>query len=348
MNRFTYGDLQPEIARISGASGMSISDARVMAYTNLATQELMNEWDWPQLICWMRFKTTSCRINVPSEFDRILSLMVNGVPLPLQSPWFEFVGYGPAFPKVYGAASDYLDQTQLQQLEGVLDKEQVATFEEIPSDGTVYYPTVTCSASELVNGVRPYIIIQGYDQNGIWIRTLDVDGSGDYIDGVQLQLNGDATPFSTSSAQAFSQVTAILKPVTNGAVSLYVTNLVNNLVFLGQYAPYDTRPFYRRYSIPNLTNGTTYCILARLRKRYTPIYSTNDFLLIPNLAALSSMVQAVFFREAQNFQLYEQYKAVAVDIMKKEMTAYIGKQAQKPLITVNEGMGVRRDGNYIL
>jgi len=348
MNRFTYGDLQPEIARIAGASGMPVSDARVMAYTNLATQELMNEWDWPQLIVRMKFKVTTNRINVPSEFDRIISLMVNGVPLPMQSPWFEFVGYGPGFPKVYGATAEYLDQTELQQLEGVLDKEQVATFEDIPSDGTVYYPTVTCAASELVNGVRPYIIIQGYDQNGQWIRTLDAAGSGAYIDGVQLALNGDATPFSTSSTQAFSQVTAILKPVTNGAVSLYVTNAVNNVVFLGQYAPYDTRPFYRRYSIPNLTYGTTYCILARLRKRYTPIYSTGDFLLIPNLAALSTMVQAVFFREAQNFQLYEQYKASAVDILKKEMTAYIGKQAQKPLITVNEGMGIRRDGNYIL
>jgi hypothetical protein len=119
-------------------------------------------------------------------------------------------------------------------------------------------------------------------------------------------------------------------------------------VFLCSYAPYDTRPYYRRYRIPNLSCTQTYCVEARLRKRFTPIVNVNDFLLIPNLPALSTMVQAVYFREAQDIQSYAAYKAIAVGILQKEMTAYIGKQRQKPLITVNEGFGVRMDGNYIL
>ena len=348
MNRYTYGDLKPELARIAGVSGMDVSDSRVMSYANLATQELMNEWDWPQLIVRMQFKTTSCKINVPSEFDRILSLMINGVPQPMQSPWFEFVGYGPGWPNILGApATTSLDGQLLRELEGVLDREQVATFEDIPSDGTLYNPVVYCDANEMVNGVRPLMIIQGYDSNGQWVRSTDVTTPGQMIDGIQVALNGDTAPYAANVSQTFSVITAILKPVTRGYVYLYVTNGTNN-VFLCSYAPYDTRPFYRRYFIPNLTKGTTYCIICRLRKRYTPIYTVNDFLLIPNLAALSTMIQAVYYREATNFQLYEQYKAAAVDILKKEMTAYIGKQAQKPLITVNEGMGVRRDGNYIL
>jgi hypothetical protein len=131
-------------------------------------------------------------------------------------------------------------------------------------------------------------------------------------------------------------------------LSLYVSSTNQANYFLGAYAPYDTRPYYRRYRIPNLTSGQTYCILARLRKRYTPIVTTSDFLMIPNLPALGAMVQAVYFREAGDVNSYMAYKDIAVNILKKEMTAYIGKQRQKPLFTSNEGFGVRRDGNYIL
>lgn len=345
MIRATYASLKSELARIAGVSGMDVNDARVLSYTNLATQELMNEWDWPQLICRMKFKTTSRHINVPSEFDRIISINVNGVNMPLQSPWFEFSGYGPRWPSSYGTGLNNFDYSLLREGEGVLDREEVATFQDIPSDGSSYFPTIYATANELVNGVRPVGTLLGYDQNGQWIRSQDTSGS--WIDGVQFAINGDSAPYGVTLTQAFSVVTAFVKPVTNGWLNLYVSGTQLNY-FIGSYAPYDTNPFYRHYDIPGLTTGTTYCVLARLRKRFTPIVLPGDFLLIPNLPALSTMVQAVYYREAKDFQSYEAYKQIAVDILKKDMTAYIGKQRQKPLITFNEGLGVRMDGNYIL
>ena len=345
MRRVTYGNLQSELARIAGASGMNVSDPRVMSYANLATEELVAEWDWPQLCVWMKFKTTSNHINVPSEFDRILSIMVNGVPMPLQSPYFEFVGYGPQWPTVLGSPTNYLDAGLLERLEGVLDREQVATFQDIPSDGSAYLPTVYASVNEMVNGVRPLMVLQGYDQNGQWIRSQN--SAGVWIDGIELAINGDTAPYAVSSSQPFSVVTAVQKPITNGYLSLYVSGTQPNY-FLGTYAPYDQNPFYRRYDIPNLTNGQSYNVVCRLRKRFAPIQSIYVFLLIPNLPALSSMVQAVYYREAGNPTQYATYKAIAVDILKKEMTAYIGKQRQKPLVTMNEGAGVRRGGLQIL
>lgn len=345
MQRRIYDDLKPELARIAGVSGMNVSDPRVMSYANLATEELVNEWDWPQLVCRMKFKTSTCRINVPSEFDRILSLNINGVPQPMQSPWFEFVGYGPNWPNTPGVTLNQLDSGLLGRLEGVLDMQEVATFEDIPSDGSAYYPTVFANVNELVNGIRPVMTIQGYDQNGQWVRSQNTLGA--WIDGVQLAINGDTLPYAVTSPVAFSVITAIFKPVTNGYLSIYVNGTQTN-VFIGSYAPYDQKPFYRRYEIPNLTAGTTYCILARLRKKYAPIISGNDLLLIPNLPALSMMMQAIYYREAGDFEKYGNYKALAIDVLKKEMVSYIGKNRQKPLITVSEGMGVRRDGVYVL
>jgi hypothetical protein len=354
MIRATYADLQPQIARVAGVSGMNVSDSRVLQYTNLAIQELLDVEDWPQTVVRMRFRVSGSKINVPSEFDRILMLTINGVPKPMQSPWFEFIGYGwgwlagsynvPAISEI-----TTLDDGLLGQLEGVLDKEQVATFEEIPNDGTVYLPTIYGSANELVNGQRPVITLQGYDNNGVWVRSNDpVQG---WIDGVTVPINGDTAPFASQCSQPFSTITGILKPVTNGAVSLYCSSTTTGQqnVFLCQYAPYDTRPYYRRYCIPNLsTQGQIYCADARLRKRFTPIVSQYDFLIISNLPALMSMIQAINYRECGDLQNYIAYKGVAVQILKDEMKSYIGKQRQKPLISVNEGFGVRLDGNYIL
>jgi hypothetical protein len=353
--RATYQDLQPQLARIAGVSGMAVSDARVLSYANLAIQELMDVEDWPQTVVRMRFKVNNARINVPSEFDRILMLMVNGVPQPMQSPWFEFVGYGWGWlAGEYNVPPTYGEPGPLGFTEGVLDKEQVATFEDIPNDGTIYYPTVYGTADERVNGVRPNITLQGYDNNGQWVRSDDP--SQGWIDGVNVPINGDTAPFASVSSQAFSVVTGILKPVTNGAVSLYVSSATTGAqnVFLCEYAPYDTRPYYRRYCIPNLNQNPatqppqTYCVDARMRKRFTPIVSQYDFLILSNLPALSTMFQAINYRESGDIQNYAAFKAVAVSILKDEMKSYIGKQRQKPLITVNEGFGVRLDGNYIL
>lgn len=342
MLRARYADLKPELARIAGATGMSVSDARVMSYANLATQELVDEWDWPQLICRMKFKTTNCKINVPSEFDRILSLTVDGVPMTMQSPWYEFVGYGP---QLAGAPPLTFDNTFLGELQGVLDMQEVATFQDIPSDGSLYYPTVYATMDERVAGIRPTMILLGYDNNGQWVRSLNAAGS--QIDGVELAINGDSSPYGVTSPVAFSEITGTIKPVTKGYLSVYMTGGTQANYFVVSYAPYETQPFYRRYEIPGLSTGTTHCMKARLRKRFAPIVSDNDMLLIPNLPALSTMVQAVYYRESGNIESYDKFKTISVNILKKEATSYIGKQRQKPLITMPEGSGVRPGGVYI-
>lgn len=342
MIRARYADLKPELARIAGATGMNVTDTRVLSYTNLATQELIDEWDWPQLVVRMQFKTTNCRINVPSEFDRILALCVNNVPMVMQSPWYEFVGYGPQFP---GTPPTAFDNNLLGELQGVLDMQERATFQDIPADGSLYYPTVYATMDERVQGIRPTIILQGYDNNGQWIRSLNAAGT--QIDGVELAINGDASPYGVTSPVPFSEITGAIKPITKGYLSVYMTGGTQPNFFVVTYAPYETQPFYRRYEIPGLASGTTYCMKARLRKRFVPIVNDNDMLMIPNLPALSTMVQAVYYRESGNLQNYASFKLIAVDILKKEMTSYIGKQRQKPLITMPEGSGVRPGGIYI-
>jgi hypothetical protein len=353
MIRARYSDFQQQLARVSGVTGMSPTDPRVMTYTNLAIFELMNEGDWPSLIARLQFRLTQPRVVLPAEFDRILYLTVNHSPIPMQSPWFEFVGDGPDFAdSIYGVGSQNVqNDTLLKRFIGVLDREQIYTFEDVPQDGNVYYPVIYGTVSELSAGTsnRPILVLEGYDSNNQWIRTQSIYGG--WIDGMELPINGDTSPFSTVGTISISQVTGITKPVTNGNVQLYAyCAAANKNVYLGNYTPYDTVPYYRSYKIPGLENnvGQQYHVIARCRRRYFPIVSPNDFLLITNLPALTSMLQAVYYRESKDPQNYAAYKAIAIDILRKEMTAYIGQQRTKPAITFGEGTGVRRDGMYIL
>lgn len=350
MIRARYSDFQAQLSRVSGTTGMSPTDPRVMDYTNLAIFELMNEGDWASLIARLQFQLTQDRLVLPAEFDRILYLTVNHTPQPMQSPWFEFIGDGPDWAdSIYGVGAQ--NDSLLKRFIGVLDREQIYTFEDIPKSGGPWYPVIYGTANELTPGnpQRPVMVIQGYDSNGQWIRTQNASGS--FIDGMELPINGDKAPFASASVIAMSQVTGITKPVTNGNVNLYVTNpTTQQNVYIGNYTPNDTTPYYRCYRIPGLNNNQPYpyCVVARCRRRFTPILTPNDWLLICNLPALTTMLQAVYYRESKDFQNYKLYKAEAIDILRKELTAYIGQQRTKPAITFGEGTGVRRDGMYIL
>lgn len=353
MIRARYSDFQRQLANVSGTTGMSPTDPRVMDYTNLAIFELMNEGDWPSLVSRLQFRLTQPRVVLPAEFDRILYLTVNHSPIPMQSPWFEFIGDGPDFLNAgYVPTPPNMQNSLLwQRFIGVLDREQCYTFEDVPKDGQIYYPVIYGTVDERTPGStdRPVLILQGYDSNNQWIRTQNA--AGDWIDGMELPINGDTPPFATQGVVSISQVTGIVKPVTKGYVNLYANCPATGAnIFLGSYTPYDTTPFYRSYNIPGLqfNNGEPYFVNARARRRYYPIQKTSDWLLINNLPALIAMLQAVYYREAKDPQNYAAYKAIAVDILQKEMKSYIGLQRTKPAITMGEGTGVRRDGMYIL
>ena len=168
----------------------------------------------------------------------------------------------------------------------------------------------------------------------------------------EVEIDGDSAPFWKQSTQSIKYVTGTIKPVTKGNVLLYATTSDGaTSTYIGQYAPKDTTPFYRQYRIPALkfdTNVTSRCVLARLRKRFVPITSDNDFLLISNLPAMKNMFQAMYYMEAKDPVSYANYKGAAIDILRKEAKAYVGLECQKPLITVSESPGVRSDGVYIL
>lgn len=348
MIRRTFGAIKGELARVCGATGMNTSDERVMGYTNMATEELMNEYDFASVVDRLVFNVTSGHITLPSSYDRIMMMNLNCIPMQMQSPWFEFVATGWELLNEIPADDNFFDS--LGVLSGVLDRDQVCQFEDVPTDAE-YYIRVYGQAGhdERTASVRPKIVIQGYDADGKWIRTQN--SSSIWIDGIEVEINGDAVPYFISTTQTIKQITAIVKPATSGYVYVYATPVLGgDPVFIAAYAPKDTNPYYRKYFIKGLCNNDdTFQVVARCRRRYMPVLTDADQLIISNLPALKAMVMAIFYFESNEPDNYLKYKATAVDILKKEMKAYLGLQTgSKPVITFGEGMGVRRDGNYIL
>lgn len=354
MVRRTWGSVKGQISRVAASCGMDVSDSRLLDYMNAATEELILVKDWPSVIDRLDFRLYGDSFVLPSDYERMLYCTLSGVPQAMQSPWFEFVGYGLDTAPFDGNNIQTLDWARADVFMGVLDKDFVATFTDVPKD-QAYTFGVYANVDERVAGVRPKIIVQGYDSTGTWIRTQDSTGA--WIDGIQLEINGDGNPQRTITNQTISQVTGIIKPVTNGYVYLYVYGADGAVYHIGTYAPKDTTPTFRRYKIPipcgleQPTNAGVQCgrwVRGRCRRRFVPITQDNDFLLIPNLPAMKLMVQAVYYSESNDPQGYQTAKAGAVTILNDEAKSYIGLQRQKPFITFGEGMGVDSRGMYIV
>lgn len=325
----TFGQLKAQIARVCGATGMPVTDPRVMEFTNLAIQELLNEGDFPWTVARLYLRICNGRFVLPSEFDRAISMSVDGIPQQINSPWFETTSGSPW--SVYGWSEDY---STFANLNGwfndgfTLDRDEVFQFREIPCDQG-YYLEVQTQYNESVNGVYPNIVLKGYDFDRNPIG--QPDGS-----------EGDTISLRTApqlSASTFSQISGIIKPVTKGEVYVYAVGINGDRIHVGTYAPKETAPYYRSYKVVGTPQCRLSCVLVRARKRYKPITTDNDFVLCANVPALKKMVQAVWYSDASELEKYAAYKALAVDILKKEALAYRGK-SRIPAITFQHGFGM--------
>ncbi len=342
----TYGDVKAEIARVSGTSGMSVTDPRVLARLNEAIQELMNEGAFPGVVDRWHLRATDGHICLPPELDMLLEFTADGVPAQIVSPWAEFVNYGP------GIAYDLLPRGGRRNwfrcgTGNLYDRGELCVKTPIPiSDGSCSCADVPVGPWVIRQYANPaaneasgiYSTIQGLDENGLTVRS-EVDGT--WINGVRLGISSGSG--FTETTQNFSSIEAYTKPKTNGYVRITAWNGTDEIE-LSNYAPWQTTPSYHHYFSPYLQAAVRFgpccrVVLARARRRFVPVAEDTDVLIISNVQALKSMVIALWKREAGNLDVYAAKKLTAVDIMKKEAVAYTGK-VRSPAITFQRGFNV--------
>lgn len=353
----TYGQVKDFLSTYALNNGVPVDDDRLMEYTNRAVHELINEGDWPGVVdtWYLRYDSASGLIALPGHLDRLLNVSIDDTPKEIRSPWFEFVQYG----------TGQMRDEEVDSYGNVLGKRQnwstflvdrglACTQHDLPirnedaatRASTPWYIRVYALTDEDVDSVSPVLHIDGLDKDGNAIRTLT--GAG-WISGENLDIDFAAPDGYTQSASTYSWIGAVVKPVTNQAVRLTAWNGTTEIE-LSRYEWDETTPVYRRYYAPELAKTTTgvrdRIVRARCRRRFRPVTTDNDVLMVGNELALVEMMIAQWKRQNGNMDEYSSHKLISVDLMRKEALAHNGK-TRTPALTFSRGWGLGSDFNPV-
>ncbi len=343
MNQVTLSQAMERLAPVCGATGMPITDPRVITYINKAIAELKDTGDYPNVVDrWLfRANQVSGVVALPYEFERLMQITTDGVPRMIASPWFEFIAYGPGIQDDYDARGNQ----RKCWTSTVMDRGSYPVQRQIPDPFELTGPwtlRVYASVDEQCGETEPPVInIQGLDADGLIVRTL-TDGTGcTYINGVNYPIDINET--FTTSDQQFSKITGVSKPLTHGYVKVTAWNGEVE-VELSNYQFNETVPTYRHYFIPSIVRRCDDCeeldriILARCRKRFIPAAQPEDILMIGNLNALEEMIIAQWKRLSDR-EAYALHKTEAIVLMRAEAMAYYGK-SRVPAIQFQRGFSL--------
>lgn len=317
-------------------TGFSMTDPRFIERLNQAQEEIINLGDWPGVTDrWhLLFDEATGVLVLPYYLDRLYQVTVDYVPAQIMSGWAEFVNYG------VGARDDSLitgsETANVRPrcwYSDCLDRGEVVSHLPIPLIGGPWRLRVYAEVNEAETAE---INLQGY-YNGCLVRTQPDGTAGDWIDGETLAID-KSVPY-TETEQYFDKLTDVVKTTTNGCIRLVASDGTSE-VELSNYESLETSPSYRCYYIRSLwrpeTGIRSRVVLARARRRFTPVVENNDMLMIGNIPALKAMIQSQWKRDAGNMEEAEYYLATCVRILRQEAEAYKGK-ARAPAISFTHG-----------
>lgn len=236
-------------------------EARFLSVCNDALARIYDAGKWEGLLGIVEFENPEGTITLPRRFSTILGMQLGGRPRTVFSRYYEYSVAGPGDLNADAGLSLFSDQGNSPTYE-VFSGPSVLTM-TAPSD---------TSATIRVYGI-------GTDGKEI-CDTLGAPG---------LNLaHGVATTTS------FAEITAVIKPVTVGFVTLSA-----GADTLSIYEPGETNPSYHRYKVGTANDRTFRCLCKR---QFVPLVNDSDLIHPGNLGALK---MAVLATSAENASLTE-------------------------------------------
>ena len=294
-NRVTLGDVMA--SRLPKSVGLCSTDtAGVAAIVNSAQQRILfarelGDTGWFGGWSELAFEVSQADpfITLPRGYTSIISLDVCSQPIPLRNQFFEFMLYGFGhFPKSPRNPSKNCGQLQ------AYDRGFFPSFEDVipPNKKLRFY--LTDPADELKQ------ILVGYkDSNGVPVRTLNGTVQ---VDGEMLTL---VPPFVDTTYEV-SVLTSMIKDVTLGRVTVYeIDTITAEQRLISFLEPGETVASYRRYYLNPVptsccnppTTSTTVQVKALCRLDLLPVVAVTDFLVVPNIEALTYEAQSIRYSE---------------------------------------------------
>lgn len=138
---------------------------------------------------------------------------------------------------------------------------------------------------------------------------------------------------TNTTSRAFRTIDAINKSVTKGWVRVYAVNVDDGTEScVAILAPSETLPHYHRYEIPGFKNldGSKVVVLAK--RKFIPVVSDEDDLIVTNLGALKMMLIAIEKEENNNLAEAASYEEKAVELLKEELKEVQGAAIGRPQV----------------
>lgn len=141
------------------------------------------------------------------------------------------------------------------------------------------------------------------------------------------------TELPRTTLNAFRSIDAINKTATKGWVRVYAVDpTTGSESCIAILAPDETLPQYRRYAIPGFESeeGATVTVLAK--RKFIPVVSDDDDLIVTNLGALKMMAIAIEKEENNNLDEATKYEEKAVELLREELKEVEGANIGRPQI----------------
>jgi hypothetical protein len=279
---------------------------------------------WRELA--MTISQAQPHITLPFEVARIINLDICTFPVAVQNGFFEYLRYGAGrWPK-----SGCVDNRRPCSPLAAFDRGTFPTFTDIITENKKLRFYMTNAGDE---GKR--VIAQYKDSNDVPVRTLD---------GV-VPILGEAltliSPFVDSTYEVWPTrgITGLIKDVTLGRVMVYsVDTVTTDETLISFMEPNETSASLRRYYVSGLpvnccnlpnTTSTDVQVTAMVKLEYVPVSVVTDYLLVPNVEALTHECQAVRFDEMDvpnASQKSIEHHTKAIRLLQGQMVANEGTQ----------------------
>lgn len=310
MNYYTLGDLLPILAPYADG-GLCANDTggpggtnRVTARINQAVNRLMQKLGSTGTIQCVKMCVYNGCFTCGRDIEKVIKCRIDGYYAHTFDKWYEFLEGGPGL-----LEKDSLSFTDL------IDRGLVPTQYDMPESMRV------AVISDRPEAVGAQILIRGYDETAREVFSQNADGS--WYPGEYVPITGDVMYYTNNQ---FSQITHVVKPVTNGYVSLsawdqdvfpIATEVTREHLVI--YHPDETRPMYRRYAFKTTAyqelEDKRYQLNALVKLRYVPMSHDSDMCQISNIAALQYMMQALRFYSSTEVEKGLQFENLAEKVL---------------------------------
>ena len=287
----TFGQAKKRLAQF--ASSLGLGD--VGAAVNSALDELASTRNWQRLRRVRRFAIEAGTVALPQDCGQILRACMNGTPISLRGPDYDFLMSGPG-------DLDYLPEGY-RYVTGLQDRGSFPVMYD--PDSTTGLKLAAFGTDDIGSGT---------------VRVLGTNAAGERVTATAVYkewedplLGTDGETYATVAAAAAAQsaiVTierVILPEGLTGYVSLYGLD-DGDFAFLSSMHPNIRVPEFRRYRIPGYLADETYELLAEVRTKFLPLVDDRDVIPFESLLPVQYMLQSLFYMNSGEIKLADDYR----------------------------------------